>query len=114
MTDTTPETPESEQLSGDKPELFSKEFYAQFGELKDHVTFNIFRDIGLLILDDGTHKLKLPIYKRVIEESLTLYHEDLITLEQLQEFMAGLHKNKITRYALEVEQAKIRREAKRG
>lgn len=114
MTDATPETSESEQPSGDKPELFSKEFYAQFGELKDHVTFNIFRDIGLLILDDGTHKLKLPIYKRVIEESLTLYHEDLITLDQLRKFMADLHKNKITRYALEVEQAKIRREAKRG
>lgn len=114
MTDETLETEETSLPPEEKPELFSKEFYAQFGELKDHVTFNILYDIGLTVLDDGTHKLKRPIFKPLIEEALKLFHEDIITLDQMREYIENLSKGKITRYKLEVEFIKIRRNAKKG
>jgi len=98
----------------EKPELFSKEFYAQFGELRDHVTWNLFYKLGLFINDEGVHKYKRPIFKSVIEEALEMYHKDLISLDKLREFTEGLINEKITRYAMEVELAKIKREAKKS
>jgi hypothetical protein len=114
MTDTSEEILEQPQPSGPKPELFSTEFYAQFGELRDHVTFHILYDIGLTVLDDGSHKMKRPIFKPLVEEALTLYHEDIITLDQMREYIDNLNKGKITRYKLEVEFAKIRKNAKKS
>lgn len=111
MTDETHETTESTGTPEQKPELFSKEFYAQFGELRDHVTFNILYDIGLTVFDDGSHKMKRPIFKPLVEEALTLYHEDIITLDQMREYIDNLSKGKVTRYKLEVEFTKIRKKA---
>ena len=99
--------------SGVKPELFSPEFYAQFGELNDHVTWNLFYKLGLLIKDDGSFKFKRPIFKAVLEDALDAYHNDIINIEKLREFAEGLLSEKLTRYSMEVEMAKIRREAKK-
>ena len=97
-----------------QPELFSKEFYHQFAELSDHVTWNLFYKIGLFIDDEGNHKFKRPIYKAVIEEALEMLHNGLIDIDKVREYAEGLPNDKITRYAMEVEMAKIKRKARKG
>jgi len=111
--ETTPQ-PETDSSPSEKTELFSKEFYLQFGELNDHVTWNLFYKLGLFINDEGVHKYKRPIFKAVIEEALEMYHNDLIDLDKVREYAEGLKSEKITRYAMEVEMAKIKRQAKKG
>ena len=118
MTDTEnsqePTPDETESVPTEKPELFSNEFYVQFAERSDHVTWNLFYKIGLFVDDEGKHKFKRPIYKAVIEEALEMYYNDLIDLDKVREYVEGLSTDKITRYSMEVEMAKIKRKAKKS
>jgi len=118
MTDTenSQENPvdETPPVPTEKPELFSKEFYIQFAEKSDHVTWNLFYKIGLFIDDEGKHKFKRPIYKAVIEEALEMLHNGMIDIDKVREYAEGLSTDKITRYSMEVEMAKIKRKARKG
>ncbi len=110
-------SPEEEELIGipdPDVEPLSKEFYAQFAPRRDPETWKLLHKLGCIIKDDGSCKMIRAMFKAALEESFIAWHEGLIDIDQFREYIDGLATGKVTRYKLEVELAKLRREAKKA
>jgi len=95
----------------DQFEVLTDEFYALFVFHKDRDMNRLLEKVGLTVNDDGRWKYKRPIFREEVESVLTAWwKERIIDQEKMMELLDGLASGKVTRFKIQTELKKIRRD----